>query len=753
MADRHDHDPEDVIRESDSRPQIVTDKTGFRTLTPNLRTRLFARLDVVWIRFGADFAREFDQGRGFLWLPVGVVIGIVVYFSLPREPSLVALALAFIGVVWLARRMRADPIGFAALSFAAAIAAGLVLAKARTDRVSAPRLDRERTLTVVGWIETLDPAKRGLRMTLRVASMVGVSSEKTPRRVRISVRGDGADRFRPGDGVSLRARLRPPRGPVMPGGYDFARAQFFDRIGATGFAFGAPQPAELGPQPIGLRIKTVVNRVRSNLSVRIREVLAGDTGAVASALIVGWRRAISNETEEALRKAGLAHILAISGLHMALVAGSVYWTIRAVLALFPTIALRWPIRKWAAAVALAVGALYLLLSGASVATQRAFIMIAVVFVAVLRDRPALTMRSIAVAALIVMLIAPETVVGPSFQMSFAAAMSLIAMYEWIMSRQSRVVTTSASAGWLLLRPIWRYLLGLMMTSVVAGLATAPFAALHFHRIAPYGLIANLAAMPIVGVLVMPAGVLSILAVPFGLDPVTLSAMGWGIDRITTIPEFVAGITPAATSVTGSIPTVAVVTLTAGMLWLALWQTRLRLFGLAAIVIGLALAQTGSRPDILISADGRLVAARGEGGRLSLAGKSRSRLTRGNWLRADGDPRAINDPRLKEGSRCDRFGCILTGRSRTTDDRPIRVAIVYQPLAFEEDCRIADIVVTDRTPPAACERTAAVFDRASLTRTGAIAIRLDPSRPNGIARITTALPRLRRPWHPPLSPRQ
>lgn len=747
MTERGDHDRADAVGKTGT-ADAGDARSAFRFRPPHGRMPFLERLDQLGLKLGAAFVREFEHGRGFPWLAVGVAAGIVIYFTLPREPSLIALVGLFSGLVWSAWRTRENLFAYALAAFAAAIAAGLVVAKARTDRVAAPRLDHMRSATVVGWIEALDPLQRGYRLTVRVASIEGIATEKTPVRVRISSRSGATASFRPGDGVSLRARLRPPRGPARPGGYDFARRLFYGEIGATGFAFGAPQRADLGPPALELRLGAAVNRMRSDLSFRIREVLDGDTGAIASALIVGLRRGISRDTEEALRKAGLAHILAISGLHMALVSGSVYWAIRALLALFPAIALRRPIRKWAAVAALAVGAFYLLLSGAGIATQRAFIMIAVVFLAILNERPALTMRSIAVAALIVMAIAPETVLGPSFQMSFAAAMALIAVYEWITARRGGRSAQQPDGFRRLLRPVWGYLLGLMITSLIAGLATAPFAAAHFHRVAPLGLLTNLAAMPIVGIGIMPFGVLAMVLAPFGLDPLPLAAMGWGIDQVTAIAAFVAAITPSAAAVTGSVPAVAVAALAIGMVWLALWRTRLRFIGVAAIVAGLALSQLGTRPDILISDDGRLVAMRGGDGRFSIAGRSRSRLTREIWLRADGDPRMIDDPGLKDAARCDRLGCVLTGGGTKPDGRPIRVAIVHRPLAFEEDCRIADIVVTDREPPRSCARHALVFDRSVLATTGAIAIRFDPNRPSGLGDVATAIPKLRRPWHPP-----
>ncbi|MBB4302244.1 competence protein ComEC [Rhodobium orientis] len=794
---------------------------------PSWRGRLAARADVARLWLGARFLNEIEAGRGFLWLPVGMAVGIGIYFSLPREPMLWALSGLCLATVVIARRLRERPFGFPIAALIAAIAVGLAIAKARTELVSAPRLEREQTATVIGWVEDIEEARGGLRLLIRVASISRVSSPDQPYRVRMSVRHPGDIRLRAGDGVLVRGRLRPPRGPPIPGGYDFARAQYFAGIGATGFAYGAPKSAGpgLGAPPWDLKVTAVVNAARGAIAARIRDVLAGDTGAVASALIVGQRRGISEETTEDLRIAGLAHILAISGLHMALVAGTVFGVVRGLLALFPAIALRHPVRQWAALTALGAGTVYLGLSGAGIATQRAFVMAAIVFAAILAGRPALTMRSVAVAALIVMALAPEVVVGPSFQMSFAAVVALIAAYEILSERRGAVAFERRGIAGLALRTLGFYVGGLALTSMIAGMATAPFAVFHFQRLAPLGLLANLLAMPLVAFLVMPLGVLSLIAIPFGLDPLVLPAMGWGIDRVIAIADWVAAATGTG-SIVGRVPGSAVLCATAGLLWLALWKTRLRLFGLAGIGLGLAFAPLAATPDLLISDDGRLVALRGADGALHFAPNAKNDFVVGTWLRADGDARATDDPSLVAGVRCDDLGCILEGSgkkpgmsgrgppsaaadtvvtplpnstappdggtmaldvvegssasktlaanppgaalpangttppARPPPDLPTglaaaervhgswRVALVRRSLAFAEDCRAADIVVASFAAPKDCAKHAVVFDRVSLARSGALSLTFTGANTEAPFQIETALPKLRRPWHPP-----
>ena len=298
-----------------------------------------------------------------------------------------------------------------------------------------------------------------------------------------------------GSFVSFKAHLTPPLAPLRPGGYEFARDQYFQRIGASGYVLGSikilPPPQAPG---LWLRYAALLDGIREAINQRIHTLLPGDRGSIATALITGKRNAISDPVSDAFYVSSLAHVLAISGYHMAVVAGIAFFFIRALLALFPSLASRYPIKKWAALGALGTGAFYLVLSGASVSTQRAFIMIAIVLIGVVIDRPALTFRTIAIAALVVLLFTPEAIVHPSFQMSFAAALALIAAYQFGLPWRTSADTPRAAR-----LALWggREIFGLVMASLVAGLATTPYSAFHFHRLAPYGVLANLLAMPVI----------------------------------------------------------------------------------------------------------------------------------------------------------------------------------------------------------------------------------------------------------------
>lgn len=362
-----------------------------------------------------------DTGPGRLlpWLPVAFGLGIAIYFAADREPVwwvAVSLALLCAGLAVLARRR---PIAFPLALAAAAVAAGFAVATLKTVQVGHPVLVRTAAnVTIAGFVEVREERERTDRIVVRTLSFEGARPEQKLERVRVSVRKGTAPPV--GSYVSFRARLNPPLEPLRPGGYDFARDLYFHGIGATGFALGAIRIAEPPADPgLWLRYAATVQGIRDAIDARIRAALPGDKGAIASALITGKRDAITAAVNDAMYVSSLAHVLSISGYHMALVAGVVFFVLRALLALSPSLASGRPIKKWSAAGALVAAAAYLILSGAEVATQRAFIMTAIVLIGVMADRAALTLRTLAIAALAVMLFAPQSVVHPSFQMSFA----------------------------------------------------------------------------------------------------------------------------------------------------------------------------------------------------------------------------------------------------------------------------------------------------------------------------------------------
>lgn len=679
------------------------------------------------------FAAEAD--RYFLWIPVCLGAGIGIYFGLEREPPAIlaaSLVVAALGLVILARpRPLAGALAWGLLL----VALGFADAKLRTVLVDAPAIERATGVAAVeGWIERVEPRQpRGHRVTLRVQRIAGRPDGKTPHRIRVTTLKATAIPSA-GTAVTVRAVLRPVPEPVQPGGFDFARRAWFARLGAVGFAVSDFEPSpSTEAAPWGLTFWTWINGVRAAVAQRIRAVLPGEAGAIAVALITGERGGISQPTLAAMRHSGLAHVLAISGLHMAMIAGTLFWLARAAMAAVPALALRYPIKKWAAVAAMLGGLLYLGLSGAGIATQRAFLMITVFFLAVLLDRPALTLRNVALAATALLLVFPESLLDVSFQMSFAAVTALVAVYE-VLTRRAPAPRPDGLAA-RALTGAFRYLGGIALTTVVASLAVAPFAAFHFHKLAQFSLLANLAAMPLFGLLVMPAALAVLLALPLGLEALPLRVMAWGLDRLIDVAETVSAWDGAVLHV-AAMPTASLVLLTLGGLWLMLWRGRWRSAGLVFAATGLAIAAEPSRPDMLIDRDGKAFAVRTEQGGLEKLATKGSRYSLEKWWLADGQGEAADAaPAAQSTGRCDALACIARVRGKT-------VAIVKHPAALDEECRMADVVVSQIPVRGRCPKARVVVDRFDLSAEGAHALYFDGQ---SIRTETVATWRGDRPW--------
>ena len=434
-----------------------------------------------------------------------------------------------------------------------------------------------------------------------------------------------------------------------------------------------------------------------------------------------------------MRDSGLAHILAISGLHMAIMAGTVFWLTRALLALVPGLALRFPIRKWAAVTALVAASFYLALSGAGVPTVRSWIMMSIVLLAVMLDRPALTMRNVALAALAILIVAPESLFHPSFDMSFAAVVALVALFEWISTRQ-RNLAGDLSLAWRTLRYGFLILGGTALTTLAASLAIAPFAVYHFHRLTHFGLAANLLVTPIIGLLVMPMALVSLIAMPFDLEAWPLQAMGFGIELMVATGKWV-GSWPGAVSILPTIPGTALLLMALGGLWLCLWHTRWRALGLVIAAAGLLLAPGGTRPDVLIERQGATAALRSDDGVLAFPTAMAANYSTEMWLLADGDERDFADALAKSSFRCDLQGCVGKVKGKT-------VAFIRHPSALEEDCRIADIVIVPFSVGRRCSHARIVVDRRMLWSEGAHALYIEGL---SIRTESVAQARGQRPW--------
>lgn len=594
---------------------VATQESVARPLpTAGILVRVRERLQRAAEGFDGALRREHEHGHLFHFVPVFLGTGAVLWFSLGQPPPTVGLAVlccvAAIAGLLLAGR---NQTGCRLATVVALVLAGMLLADLEARRRTTNMLDSGVTTVVSGVVERREAGANGeWRYVLRLTSTAEPRLRRPPERVSLLARGKEPPTML-GEMLTGRARLSPPSGPALPGLNDFSFASYFDGIGAVGFFLGAPRGlgAGAGDESRWAIIERTLFAVRDGISTRIRSVIGGDPGAFAASIITGERRSMSRQATEALRLSGLAHITAISGLNMALASGIFFVGLRMALSLLPGLAQAFPIKKIAAAGALLAAFSYLMISGYQVSAVRAFLMTAIMLVAVLFDRPAISLRNLALAAIVVLAITPSAVMGPSFQMSFAATAALIAGYAaWRSRPRGGAALKLAFPGSRFLSEGGKVIAGTFLTSLIGGLSTAVFAIAHFHRLAPHGLEANLAAMPIISILVMPAGLVAMLLMPFGLDAPFLMLMGIGLEWVLVIAHGVSGWGEAigfARMPAWFLPSASI-----GLLLMTLLRTWLRHAGsvlLAAVIATAALAPHDPPADVLIAEDGRLVGLR------------------------------------------------------------------------------------------------------------------------------------------------
>lgn len=697
--------------------------------TPALALATFARVRAAIAPAGVN-APSMRLG---LWAPVALGSGAICYLLAATEPPPWFAPLIFaaaLGVALVAARGRLIAAGFALF------AGGFLVADLRAQSVDAPVLTRDlRFAEVDGRIVTIDEAPSLRRLIIEVSSIEGLEESATPARVRLSWRGKTFDAH-PGERVTILASLSPPPRPAAPGGFDFARQLYFQRIGAVGFSVSPPIRVEETDRPFAVDIKAAIESVRVELSRRILEKAPGDSGAIVAAVVTGKREAISERAEAAFRDSGLAHLLSISGLHMGLATGLIFFVTRALLALIEPVALRYPIKKWAAGAALVSGFFYLLISGGAWPAERAFIMSAIFFIAIIFDRRALSLRNVAIAAFVIILRAPEAVLHPGFQMSFAAVTALIAFYEWSLSRADPNRSFSSLARFR------RYFFGIVATDTVAATATAPFALYHFNRNANFGLAANLISVPVMGFWVMPAAIIAMLLMPFNVDGPFWRIAAAGVDIMLAMGRWTMSL-PGAVTHFPHWPAAALGVLTIGGLWLCLGTGLRRISGLAAVPVAILLINAEPQPRLFFSDDGDnagVVFRDAIDGRRELAvmDRRKGRFDARVWMeRAGIDAENLRPSALSDKAPCDDAGCVLK-------IAPAPIAISIDPAGLDDDCARAALVIA-LYPVAARDRAACasrLIDRRDAWENGAHAIYVEGS----VIRLqTVGRRRGARPW--------
>lgn len=686
---------------------------------------------------------ETERDQLFLWVPVSFGAGITAWFVLPDSAwwwtSVLALAGVALFAIAVGRGGRAGRVVAVAALLAAA---GLALIWWQAESSDGRTLARPVIVTFEARVERIEPLPSRDLVRLRLAPVRVVSVPSRPGRSRSKrdlptlpahVRVNLAEADVPkglsrGATIRLGARLMPPPQPAVPGAYDYARVAWFDGIGGTGRGFG----------PV-----TIVNPgtssgagLRERLSRHIRESAPGGPGAIAAALATGDQGGISEEDAEAMRRSGLAHLLSVSGLHITAVVGAVMLLVLRLLALSPWLALsfRLPLIAAGAGAAAAIG--YTLLTGAEVPTIRSCVAALLVLVAMAMGREAITLRLVAAGAFIVLLLYPQSLAGPSFQLSFAAVAAIVALHE-----HPRVKSWFAPRE----QPWWhklgRTLLSLLLTGIVVELSLIPIALFHFHKAGIYGAIANIVAIPLTTFITMPIEALALL-----FDLVGLGAPLWwltarSLDLLLWIAHATASI-PGSIAALPAMPGGAFGLMAVGGLWIALWRTRWRRLGAVPLTMGAAWALSTPAPDLLVTGDGRHVAIRTARGGLALlrerVGDYTSDMLSEN-SGVDGEPLFLSD---QPEARCSRDLCLVEQKAGERTWRILATRSAYLVPAGEliAACRTADIVVSERWLPDACTPRWLRLDRDMLAKTGGVAVTLRTGQ------VTTVLqPGDRHPW--------
>ena len=682
----------------------------------------------AWLQ--AQVALQFD--RTGLWAPVAFGLGAAAYLGMKVEPPVwgaVALAVttaALFFTVWISHQRRAV---IALTGLVALAAVGFMMGKLHSDNMAAPIAPPRVGLAFVeGWVvDIATPSEKGERLLIAPVRISGLSPEATPTRIRIVTPSPGGPETAPPPGTAIRLMtlLDPPPGPAAPGAYDFARDAWFQGIGGVGLARTSPVFSSLPKPPLALQVEMAVNALRWKVARRIAHdigtIMGPDDGGAAGlavAVTTSHQDWLGADHREDLRGSGLAHMLAIAGLHTAALSGFAFFAFRFLIAAWPWLALRVSGKKVAAVAALVVVGAYLVLSGAHPPARRAAITAGVAFLAMLADRRAVSLHSLAMAALIILIIEPDVVIQPGFEMSFCATASLVALAEMWRPKP----THAPDVAWPIaaLRKAWDWILGLSIVSFVAGAATGPFTIQHFNRIANYGVFANLSADFIASAVLMPSLALTLLGQAFGLGAAATGPVLWvageSARAIVAIGHLFT-FAPGASVNLSSAPQIALAISYLGIVFACLWQGRLRWIGLP-MSVAVALWPRPPSPVAWVAADGADAAIVVAGQEIAMKPMARKYATQ-LWAQRRGFTLPA-DPVAAQASAfdCTRKQCLPSGPARPA----LAASWTHKsptPERFRELCERSDIVILRslEAPHQACA-AAIVLTRGDFERNGA-----------------------------------
>lgn len=638
-------------------------------------------------------AQALEDRRLFVLLPFCVIAGLVSYVEVATTPEPLVLVIGgvMLGIVLVLSRSSIRALRLGAL--AAAFWLGFSLFAVHGALFGTPMLSRPaygKFQVTVG--EILSKANGEQRVIVGdIAPLAGTRSVDI-RKARVFIRA-GPD-LQPGDVIEAPFRFYQVPGPAVPGSFDAQFHSYFDGIGAYATTNAAPVIVRAGDDTLPARI---VEGIRRGISARLDAVLAEPAAGVARAIINGDQSAVTQEARQVMSTAGLAHVLSISGLHLTLAAGGVYFVLRLLLAAAAGATLRLPAKRFAAIGGMVSALGYYAISGGNVAALRSTIMILLVFGATVVGRRALTMRNVAIAGLIVILSDPASVFRPSFQLSFAAVIALVGTYESYVHRPDR---NSGRIGKLM-----SYFAGIAVTSLVAGTATLLFSVYHFQQTSPLGVVGNLLTLPLVGFVMMPAALVGVLAMPLGIEWLPITVMGWSVDCMLGGAAIVAAL---STHINASplLTPLALILGLAGLAWFAFFKGRWRLLGPVLVALAVPAFAVDKPPDVLIADTTQAVAIRTDDG-LGLASGKATSFAVEIWK----DTFEESITKMSAGLACDSLGCIANGSQGYT------VALVRDPSAFGEDCHTADLVVTRLYAPKYCREFTTVVDAGDLLSGG------------------------------------
>jgi len=681
---------------------------------------------------------DLERERLAVWLPVFMAAGVLGYYALRFEPSLwigpaytlplAALAIRLPGMRWLFGPLAAVALGFSAGQ----------LATARAPPIEADLPNHATILT--GTVRAVETLPEGRRITIDPVYLDN-AAEPLRRSVRVRLQKKDLSDIDSGDSVRIRALIRPPSPPSYPGAWDLQRDDFYSGLGASGYALGK---AERTVQAVPSGPMRQVQRLREAIARRVGAVIPGAAGAVSVTLLTGASMAIPEVDHAAFRDSGLAHLLAVAGLHIGIVMGFALAISRGGFALSERASLFWPTKKLAGLCALMAGAAYMVLTGMHVPIIRSFVMACLFTVALMANRRPFSLRGLALAAAVLMLISPQQVPNVSFQMSFSAVLALIAGYEALRPWLRRLHGESWH------RKVGSHVVALALTSALAGSASAPFGAYHFGHVQIYFVLANMIAVPLTAMWVMPAGLIALFLMPAHLEALALVPMGWGAEAILWVARTTSAL-PEATIEVPHIPAWGLGLFSVGLAWLGLWQTKRRLAGVVLMVAGLASPLVDRPPDLLVSADGRLIAVRTPKGAFLQQTQGGSKFTRDAWAQywAVGSfqpvPNAappVADPATDHDvMNCEPQFCLV----RPYPDRP--GALLARGAEHPRFCDQSSVIVSAEPARGLCPKPwPKLVDRFTVWRYGSAAIWLDR---DGARVLTDRTERGDRPWVPPV----